>query len=71
MPGITSLAQELGGKAYLRGDSLSLGDVACACALWLEFRLPEITWRGDYAALGRWIERLESRSSFANTRPQA
>jgi len=70
--GIASLAKELGGKAYLRGDSLSLGDVACACALlWLEFRLPEFTWRTDYAALGRWIERLESRPSFATTRPAA
>ncbi len=70
--GIAALANELGGKAYLRGDTLSLGDVACACALlWLEFRLPEITWRADYAELGRWIERMESRTSFETTRPQA
>ncbi len=70
--GIAALAQELGGKAYLRGDTLSLGDVACACALlWLEFRLPEIEWRVRHAALGRWIERLESRPSFASTRPSA
>jgi len=69
---IAWLARELGGKAFLGGDSLSLGDVACACALlWLEFRLPEITWRTDYPALGRWIERMESRPSFAGTRPQA
>jgi glutathione S-transferase len=70
--GIAALANELGGKAYLRGDTLSLGDVACACALlWLEFRMPEIAWRSQYAALGRWIERLESRPSFALTRPPA
>ncbi|MGE0358557.1 MAG: glutathione S-transferase N-terminal domain-containing protein [Burkholderiales bacterium] len=70
--GIAALAQELGGKAFLRGDSLSLGDVSCACALlWLEFRLPEIAWRSRHAALGRWIERLESRPSFAHSRPQA
>lgn len=70
--GIAAVARELGGKAYLRGDALSLGDVACACALlWLEFRLPEIGWRSQYAALGRWIERLESRPSFASTRPPA
>jgi len=69
---IAAVANELGGKAFLRGDALSLGDVACACALlWLEFRLPEITWRADYAELGRWIERLESRPSFETTRPQA
>ncbi len=70
--GIAALAQELGGKAFLRGDSLSLGDVSCACALlWLEFRLPEIAWRSRHAALGRWIERLESRPSFTHSRPQA
>jgi glutathione S-transferase len=69
--GIAALAKELGGKAFLRGDTLSLGDVACACALlWLEFRLPEVTWRADHVVLGRWIERLESRPSFASTRPQ-
>ncbi|MCM2327239.1 MAG: glutathione S-transferase N-terminal domain-containing protein [Lysobacter sp.] len=69
--GIEALARELGGKAFLRGDTLSLGDVACACALlWLEFRMPEIAWRSRHAALGRWIERLESRPSFATTRPQ-
>lgn len=68
--GIEALARELGGKAFLRGDTLSLGDVACACALlWLEFRMPEIAWRSRHAALGRWIERLESRPSFASTRP--
>lgn len=70
--GIAALARELGGKAYLRGDAMSLGDVACACALlWLEFRLPEFAWRSQYPALGRWIERLESRPSFAGTRPPA
>jgi glutathione S-transferase len=68
--GIEALARELGGKAYLRGDTLSLGDVACACALlWLEFRMPEVAWRSRHAELGRWIERLEARPSFAGTRP--
>jgi glutathione S-transferase len=68
--GIAAIARELGGKPFLRGDTLSLGDVSCACALlWLEFRLPEITWRADHAALGRWVERLESRPSFTSTRP--
>jgi glutathione S-transferase len=70
--GIEAVARELGGKAYLRGDTMSLGDVACACALlWLEFRLPEIEWRASHAELERWIARLESRPSFALTRPPA
>lgn len=70
--GIAALARELGGKPFLHGDSLTLGDVSCACALlWLEFRLPEIAWRTRHAELGRWIERLESRPSFQQTRPPA
>jgi glutathione S-transferase len=70
--GIEALAKELGGKAFLRGDTMALGDISCACALlWLEFRLPEIGWRGRYPELGRWIERLEARPSFAGTKPPA
>lgn len=68
--GIAALAHELGGRPFLRGDAVSLGDVSCACALlWLEFRLPEIAWRSRHPELGRWVERLESRPSFAGTRP--
>ncbi len=68
--GIAALAQELGGRPFLRGDAVSLGDVSCACALlWLEFRLPEIAWRRQHPELGRWVERLESRPSFSSTRP--
>jgi glutathione S-transferase len=49
--------------------SITLGDIALACALlWVDFRMPEVGWRKD-AALKAWIERLESRPSFANTRP--
>jgi glutathione S-transferase len=70
--GIAALERELGGKAYLHGDAMTLGDIACACALlWLEFRMPEFAWRRSHAALGRWIERLESRPSFSETRPPA
>jgi glutathione S-transferase len=49
--------------------SLTLGDIACGCALfWLEFRLPEIRWR-DNATLGPWARALEARPSFASTKP--
>jgi len=70
--GIAALERELGGKAHLHGDAMTLGDIACACALlWVEFRMPEFAWRRSHAALGRWIERLEARPSFAETRPPA
>jgi glutathione S-transferase len=49
--------------------TITLGDIALACALlWVDFRMPEMGWRKD-AALRAWIERLESRASFANTKP--
>jgi glutathione S-transferase len=50
----------------------ALGDIACGCALfWLEFRLPELQWRAEHAALRSWAERLEKRPAFASTRPPA
>ena len=49
--------------------AITLGDIACGCALfWLEFRLPDIRWR-DNPALAKWAGTLESRPSFAATRP--
>jgi len=69
--GIAALSRELGTKQYLRGDSLTLGDIACGCALfWAEFRMPELNWRQKYATLDAWAKRLEARPSFASTRPQ-
>jgi glutathione S-transferase len=53
------------------GGALTLGDIACGCALlWLEFRLPDVKWRED-PALARWVQSLEARPSFASTKPSA
>lgn len=52
-----------------KAGTITLGDIALACALlWVDFRMPEMGWRKD-AALKAWIERLETRPSFATTRP--
>jgi glutathione S-transferase len=68
--GIGALAKALEGRKWLRGDAITLGDVACGCALfWVEFRLPEIGWRARHPGLRAWAERLEARPSFAGTRP--
>jgi glutathione S-transferase len=37
--------------------------------LWLEFRMPEIAWREDYANLAKLLEKLEKRQSFKDTVP--
>jgi glutathione S-transferase len=69
--GMAALARELGAKAYLGGETMNLGDVACGCALfWSEFRLPELGFRAKHPTLEAWAKRLEARPSFTSTRPQ-
>jgi glutathione S-transferase len=68
--GIATVSRGLGSRPYLGGDKMSLGDIACACALfWVEFRMPEIRWREQYPNLKAWAERMEMRPSFSATRP--
>ena len=71
--GIEAVAQALGNKQFLGGTEMALGDLACGCALlWVEFRLKaDFDWRAKHAALAAWAGRLESRASFASTRPPA
>jgi len=65
--GIAAVSRSVASR---RGAPMTLGDIACACALlWVDFRMPELGWRKD-AALKAWIGPLESRPSFANTKPQ-
>ncbi|HUP97481.1 MAG TPA: glutathione S-transferase C-terminal domain-containing protein [Usitatibacter sp.] len=68
--GIAALAKGLGSRQYLGGTHPSLGDIACACALfWVEFRMPELRWREAHPNLKGWAERMESRPAFQSTRP--
>jgi len=68
--GVKSMSQGLGDKPYCSGIHLSLSDIAVGCALgWLEFRFPEIGWRAEYPNLGKLMDRLMQRPSFAETRP--
>jgi glutathione S-transferase len=51
------------------GD-LSLAHIAAGCALgYLDFRLPELDWRGDRTRLAEWFEAFSGRPSMAATRP--
>jgi glutathione S-transferase len=68
--GIGAVATRLGSRECLNGSEMGVGDIACACALlWAEFRMPELRWRDANPGLAAWIARLESRPSFASTRP--
>lgn len=64
--GIAAISRSVGAR---KAGPMTLGDIACACALlWVDFRMPELAWRKD-PALKAWIEPIESRPSFANSRP--
>ena len=64
--GISAVSRSVGSR---KGGETTLGDIACACALfWLEFRYPEIRWRDD-PVLKAWAENLEKRPSFSSTKP--
>ncbi len=64
--GIAAVARAVASR---KPGSMTLGDIACACALlWVDFRMPEIGWRKD-PALKAWIEAIEKRPSFQSTKP--
>ena len=68
--GIAAAARDLGERDYCHGVAMTIGDITLGCALlWLEFRLPELKWRENHANLRAWIERLEARSSFIESKP--
>ncbi len=70
--GIAAAARELGEREYCHGLSLTLGDISLACALlWMEFRLPEVSWRAAHPNLKKWLANLEAMPSFVDTKPPA
>jgi len=69
---LKAMSLGLGDKPYCSGIHLSLSDIAVGVALgWLEFRFPQITWRAQYPNLGKLLDKLMQRPSFADTRPPA
>jgi glutathione S-transferase len=56
--------------AAVRPGRFDLGDIALACGLaYLDFRLPEITWREAHPALAAWLDEVGRRPSMAATKP--
>ena len=67
---VKAMSQGVGEKPFCAGIYLSLADIAVGCALgYLDFRFPEIEWRGDYPNLAKLYEKLSQRQSFADTKP--
>ena len=70
--GLQALASDLGERTWCNGEAYSLADIATGCALaYLDFRHPDLDWRGAYANLVKLAERLAKRPSFAETAPPA
>jgi glutathione S-transferase len=69
---LEAMAKGLGDKAWCAGNHFSLADVALGCALgYLDFRFPQVDWRGAHPNLARLVDKLDKRASFADTRPPA
>lgn len=67
---IKAMSQGLGEKPYCAGIYLSLADIAVGCALgYLDFRFPDIDWRGTYPNLVKLQDKLTQRQSFGDTKP--
>jgi glutathione S-transferase len=67
---LKAMSQGLGEKPFCAGIYLSLADIAVGCALgYLDFRFPDIDWRGPYPNLGKLHEKLMQRASFIDSKP--
>ena len=67
---LKAMSQGLGEKPYCAGIYLSLADIGVGCALgYLDFRFPEIDWRGSYPNLGKLHDKLMQRQSFIESKP--
>ena len=65
------LSNSIGTSEYCYLNQFTIADIAIGCALdWLDFRLPEITWRTDYPNLDIYLSRLNLRPSFLSTDPR-
>lgn len=68
--GIEYMAAQLGEGNWCMGTHFSLSDVGAGCALgYINFRFPEIDWRGKYPNLARLYDKMMLRPAFAETVP--
>jgi glutathione S-transferase len=67
---VAAMSKGLGDKPFAGGIHLSLADIAVGCALgYLDFRFPQIDWRGSHPNLARLTAKLAQRQSFIDTLP--
>jgi glutathione S-transferase len=69
---LKAISQGLGEKPWCTGNHFTLADVAVGCALgYLDFRFGHLDWRGDYANLAKFSDKVAARPSFVDTLPPA
>jgi len=65
------MARELGEQPWCMGTPFTFADIAVGCGLgYLDFRFPDIDWRGSHGNLGKLHDKLMQRPSFAETVPR-
>lgn len=67
---LKAMSQGLGEKNWCAGTHFSLADVAVGCALgYLDYRFPQVEWRGPYPNLKKLFDKLATRPSFVDSAP--
>ena len=67
---LQAISQGHGSRAWCAGMHFSLADIAVGCALgYMDFRFPQIDWRGAHPSLVPLYEKLAARHSFVDTMP--
>lgn len=67
---LKAMSQGLADRPWCHGNSFTLADIAVGCALgYLDFRFPQIDWRGSHPNLDRLHDKLAARPSFVDSAP--
>jgi len=67
---LTAMDRALAERSHCVGIQVTLADIAVGTAVgYLDFRFPQIDWRGAHPNLGALYERLSQRQSFKETLP--
>ena len=67
---LAAISTGLADKPWCLGIHLSLADIAVGCALgYIDFRFPQIEWRGPHPNLAKLAAKLAARQSFIDTQP--
>jgi glutathione S-transferase len=67
---VAEMASELAERPWCNGESYTLADIACGCALgYIDLRAADLDWRGRFPNLARHADKLAKRPAFAESAP--